>query len=293
MDYVGNMFRPPSEAQSLLLQVTVGCSWNRCTYCAMYHGEDQAFRVKPLETVLADLDEAASWPRQPRRLFLCDGDALILSTGKLMNILDAIRERLPSVRRVGVYGDTRSVLRKSVAELTQLREAGLGIVYHGVESGDDETLRLIDKGTTAAETIETAQRLRDAGIRHSVIVMQGIGGVARSREHAEATADLLTAMDPPFVGCLTTTIVPGTPLAATEAQGDFVLPDPWSMLAELEILVDRARLSRCAFHANHASNWLPLRLNLPADRERGLGLLRAALAEKNPDCLVPEGWRGL
>ena len=293
MDYVGNMFRPPSEAESLLLQVTVGCSWNRCTYCAMYHGEDQAFRVKPWDTVLADLDEAASWPRQPRRLFLCDGDALILSTDKLLNILTAIRERLPLVRRVGIYGDTRGVLRKTTEELTLLREAGLGIVYHGVESGDDETLRLIDKGTTAEETIQTAHRLREAGIRHSVIVMQGIGGMARSREHAEATAALLTAMDPPYIGCLTTTIVPGTPLAEAAARGDFELPDPWGMLAELEILVDQAQLSRCTFHANHASNWLPLRLNMPADRERGLALLRAALKDKNPDHLVPEGWRGL
>ena len=293
MDYVGNMFRPPSEAQSLLLQVTVGCSWNRCTYCAMYHGEDQAFRVKPLETVLADLDEAASWPRQPRRLFLCDGDALILSTGKLMNILDAIRERLPSVRRVGVYGDTRSVLRKSVAELTQLREAGLGIVYHGVESGDDETLRLIDKGTTAAETIETAQRLRDAGIRHSVIVMQGIGGVARSREHAEATADLLTEMDPPYLGALTTTVIPGTPLHAEEAKGAFTLPDPWGMLAELEILIDRSRFTRCTFHANHASNYLPLRMNMPVDRDRALEMIREVIQTHDMRRLTPEEWRGL
>jgi len=293
MDYVGNIFRPPSEAASLLLQVTVGCSWNRCTFCAMYHGENQAFRIKPWDTVLADLDEAAAWPRPPQRLFLCDGDAMILSTDKLARLLETIRERLPSVRRVGIYGDTRGVMKKSVVELTRLRELGLGIVYHGVESGDDVTLQRIDKGATAADAVETADRLRQAGIRHSVIVMQGIGGVERSREHAEATAELLTAMNPPFVGCLTTTIVPGTPLAEAETNGVFVLPDPWGMLSELEILVDRTRFSRCAFHANHASNWLPLRLNLPADRDRGLELIRAALSARDPDLLVPDGWRGL
>jgi len=259
----------------------------------MYRGEDQRFRVKPWDTVLADLDEAAAAPVPARRLFLCDGDALILSQDKLVRILSAVRERLPSVRRVGVYGDTRSVLRKSAAELAELRELGLGIVYHGVESGDDETLRRIDKGGTADEAAETAARLREAGIRHSVIVMLGIGGRERSREHAAATADLLTRMDPPYVGALTTTVVPGSPLAAHQAAGDFALPDAWGFLEELEILVDRTRLSRCAFHANHASNYLPLRLNLPADRDKGLELLRAALTARDPSLLVPEGWRGL
>lgn len=293
MDHVGRIFRPPSEARSLLLQVTVGCSWNRCTYCAMYRDPDQAFRVKPWDTVLADLDEAAAAPVEIRRVFLCDGDALILSQDRLERILTAVRERLPSVRRVGVYGDTRSVLRKSAAELARLRELGLGIVYHGVESGDDETLRRIDKGGTADEAAETAARLRAAGIRHSVIVMLGIGGRERSAEHAAATADLLTRMDPPYVGALTTTVVPGSPLAAREARGEFVLPDAWGFLAELEVLVDRSRLTRCAFHANHASNYLPLRLNLPADRGRGLAVLREALRSRDPSVLVPEGWRGL
>lgn len=293
MDYVGKIFRPPSEAESLLLQVTVGCSWNRCTYCMMYRDGDQAFRTKPWETVVADIDEAASLPFPVRRVFLCDGDALILSTDRLVRILEAIRDRLPSVRRVGIYGDARSVLRKSPEELRTLRELGLGIVYHGVESGDDETLRRIEKGSTADDAAEAAALLRDAGIRHSVIVMLGIGGTERSREHAEATADLLSRMDPPYVGALTTTVVPGSPLAAKAAAGRFDLPDPWGMLAELETLVDRSRLSRCTFHANHASNYLPLRLNLPADRERGLGMLREALRLRDPSLLVPESWRGL
>ena len=293
MDYVGKMFRPPSEAESLLLQVTVGCSWNRCTYCMMYRDAEQAFRVKPMATVLADLAEAAGAAAPIRRIFLCDGDALVLSTDKLATILEAVRERLPSVRRVGVYGDARSILSKSVNELSRLRELGLGIVYHGVESGDDETLRRIDKGSTAADAVEAAARLREAGIRHSVIVMLGIGGVARSREHAEATADLLTAMDPPYVGALTTTVIPGSPLAAAESAGEFVLPDPWGMLAELETLVERSRPNRCTFHANHASNYLPLRLNLPADRDRGLAMLRGALHHRDASLLTPESWRGL
>ena len=293
MDYVGNIFRPPSEARSLLLQVTVGCSWNRCTYCAMYRDPEQRFRVKPFETVAADIDEAAATGRPLPRVFLCDGDALVLSTDKLTRILERLRERIPSVRRVGIYGDARTVLRKSVEELVQLRELGLGIVYHGVESGDKETLRRIDKGSTREETAAAAARLREAGIRHSVIVMLGIGGVQRSREHAEATADLLTEMDPPYVGALTTTLVPGTPLEAAADRGDFELPDPWGMLAELEILIDRARLSRCTFHSNHASNYLPLRLNLPTDREAGLEAVRGILARRDRGELTPDYWRGL
>lgn len=293
MDYVGNIFRPPSEARSLLLQVTVGCSWNRCTYCAMYRDPEQRFRAKPFEVVAADIDEAAAAGRPLPRVFLCDGDALVLSTAKLERILRRLRERLPGMRRVGIYGDARTVLRKSVDELAALRALGLGIVYHGVESGDEETLLRIDKGSTRDEAAAAADRLRAAGIRHSVIVMLGIGGTERTREHAAATADLLTEMDPPYVGALTTTIVPGTPLHAAEQQGEFHLPDPWGMLEELETLVARARLSRCAFHANHASNYLPLRLNLPADRDRGLAMIRSALETRDPSRLVPEYRRGL
>ena len=293
MDYVGNIFRPPSEARSLLLQVTVGCSWNRCTYCAMYRDEEQRFRAKPFDTVAADIEEAAAAGRPCPRVFLCDGDALVLSTPKLVRILQHLRERLPEVRRVGIYGDARTILRKSAAELSELRELGRGIVYHGVESGDETTLRRIDKGSTREETAAAAHRLREAGLRHSVIVMLGIGGVARSLEHAAATAELLTEMDPPYVGALTTTIVPGTPLHADAERGAFRLPDPWGMLEELETLIARSRLTRCAFHANHASNYLPLRLNLPADREKGLLMIRGALESRDPRRLVPEYWRGL
>jgi len=287
------MFRPPSEARSLLLQVTVGCSWNKCTYCAMYRDSEQRFRVKPFETVAADIEEAAATGRAVPRVFLCDGDALVLSTPKLKRILERLRDRLPAVRRVGIYGDARTILRKSVAELTELRELGLGIVYHGVESGDEQTLCRVEKGSTRDETAAAADRLRAAGIRHSVIVMLGLGGVARAGEHAAATADLLTEMDPPYVGALTTTLVPGTPLDEAARRGDFELPDPWGMLEELATLVDRARFTRCTFHANHASNYLPLRLNLPADRERGLAMIREALETRDPSFLVPEYRRGL
>lgn len=296
MDHIGQIFRPPSEAQSLLLQISLGCSHNTCTYCAMYDDPVQKFRRKPLATVAADIDEAARLAAAGlpiQRVFLCDGDALILPTDHLLHILTLLQEKIPSVRRVGIYGDARSILLKSPAELVQLREQGLGIVYHGAESGDDEVLRRINKGSNAADAVTSAQRLRDAGIRHSVMVMLGIGGRARSVSHAEQTAALLTAMDPPFVGALTTTIVPGTPLAAQRQAGEFVLPDQWGLLRELRTIVAESRLSRCRFHANHASNYLPLSLNLPADQQRGLAELDRVLRDRDRSDLRPEHLRGL
>jgi radical SAM superfamily enzyme YgiQ (UPF0313 family) len=291
MEYVGDIYRPPSEAGSVLVQVTVGCSHNRCTYCAMYR--DKRFRVKPWKTVAADIAEAAALGPVSDTLFLCDGDALILPTERLLQILAAVRSQLPWIRRVGAYGDTRSVLLKNEDELRALAEAGLGIVYHGMESGDDEVLRQIDKGGTAAQAIETARRLRAAGITHSVIVMLGIGGVERSRAHAEATAAVLTQMDPPFAAALTTTIVPGTPLSEAEASGRFRLPGKFELLAELRAIVAGAHFTHCRFSCNHASNYLPLRGDMPADADRLLGQIDAIIASGDERLLKPEFLRGL
>lgn len=291
MDYVGKIFRPPSEARSVLLQVSTGCSHNECTYCDMYR--QKPFRVKPMEVILRDIEEAASMGPVTDKLFLCDGDALILPTRRLLEILARISERLPWIKRVGVYGDTRSVGRKSVEELKALRQAGLGIVYHGVESGDDEVLRRIVKGGTREECVDTADRLRAAGIAHSVIVLLGIGGVERSEAHASSTASLLTLMDPPFVGALTTTVLPGTPLYTAEQAGEFVLPDKFGLLLELRTLVAQSRFTRCRFSSNHASNYLPVRSTLPQDRDAVLEILDQVIAAKDEGLLKPEHLRGL
>lgn len=291
VDHIGRIYRPPSEAQSFLLQVTIGCSHNRCAYCDMYR--DKQFRPKPWETVQADIDEAAALGPRFRRVFLCDGDALILPTRRLLPILEEIKAKLPWVERVGVYGDTRSVGRKSVEELTQLREAGLGIVYHGMESGDDETLRRIDKGGTAEQCIETAAKLREAGIIHSVMVLLGVGGTDRSHEHATNTAAVLSKMDPPFVGTLTTTVVPGTPLAEMEARGEFTLPAKFEMLRELRDIVAGSDFTACRFSGNHASNYLPIRADLPSHKAPLVEMLDEVLAERDESRLKPERFRGL
>ena len=291
MDYVGRIFRPPSEAYSLLLQVTVGCSHNRCTYCDMYR--DKRFAAKPWETVEADIEEAAALGPRFDRVFLCDGDAMVLSTPRLLRVLERIRERLPWVRRVGVYGDTRGVGRKPPEQLRALRDAGLGIVYHGVETGDDEVMRRIDKGGTRDEVIETGARLRAAGITHSVIVLLGIGGTELSEQHARNTASLLTAIDPQYVGALTTTVLPGTPLFEAQEAGRFTLPGKFEMLGELRTLVADSTLSDCRFSSNHASNYLPVRGTLPADKPAMLAALDKVLAQRDESRLKPEHLRGL
>ncbi len=299
VDHVGRIYRPPSEAHSMLLQVTLGCSHNRCGYCDMYR--DKQFRPKDWATIEADILRVAEASRPViargqvpfRRVFLCDGDALILPMGRLEPILEAIRTHWPWVERVGTYGDTRSVGRKTPEQLARLRELGLGIVYHGMESGDDDVLALIDKGGTRAEAIATADKLREAGIVHSVIVLLGVGGVELSEAHATHTASILSRMDPPFVGALTTTLVPGTPLFDLAQRGEFVLPDQFRMLEELRTIVADSDFSACRFSSNHASNYLPLRSELPREKAAVVSILDQILARRDPADLKPEYLRGL
>ncbi|MDP6434943.1 MAG: radical SAM protein [Arenicellales bacterium] len=291
MTLVGQVYRPPSEAESILIQITEGCSHNKCTYCGMYRGKQ--FRVKSLVEIEQELLDHARFGPLQRRLFLCDGDALVLSSRRLLPVLDAIRRTLPWIERVGIYGDTRGVLNKTVDQLIQLKEAGLGIVYHGVESGDDETLASIQKGGTRDECIETASRLKKAGILHSVIVLLGVGGVKRSNEHAVNTASLLTEMDPPYVGALTLTVIPEAPLSVLQQNGEFELPEKRQLLKELRTIVAKSNFSNCRFSSNHASNYLPIRSDLPGDKEQVLNIIDTVLASGGEEQLKPEWMRGL
>jgi radical SAM superfamily enzyme YgiQ (UPF0313 family) len=287
--YAGPVYRPPSEAESYLLQVTYGCSHNECTYCAMYR--HKTFSARPIDEVLEDVAVAAKAFPETRRVFLLDGDAMTLSTPRLVPILEALRKAFPHLQRVGSYVNAVSVTKKSDADLVRLRELGLSIGYLGLESGDPVVAERIVKGATIDEQVEAVRRAQAAGIKMSVMVLLGMGGRERSREHAEATADVLSAMDPRFVSCLCVTPVPGTPLFEEQRRGTFVLPSPEETLDELRVLVDRMRLSGAVFRSNHASNWLPLAGRLPADRERLLAAIDAARAGEVP--LVPDEWRGL
>jgi len=291
MKYEGDIIRPPSEAHSLLLQVTVGCSHNRCTFCPSF--KDKRFRIKGLDEIVEDLEYASRRFRRVDRLFLCDGDALIIPQKRLIGILDAIRTLLPGVDRIGTYANAKSIRKKSVEELRELKERGLGIVYLGIESGNEEILARIRKGATYDQIVEAARRVKEAGIALSVTVLLGIGGTAMSAAHARDTARILTDVDPDFAGVLTVMIVPGTPLHEETCSGSFVLPGTFALLEELGVMVSGARFTNCFFTANHASNYLPIRARLPREREKVLRLIDDVVRRGDASLLRPESMRGL
>jgi radical SAM superfamily enzyme YgiQ (UPF0313 family) len=276
MHYQGTIYRPPSEANSILLQVTTGCSHNKCAFCGMYKG--QRFSIKSDDIIFADIDYAAAHFPSARRLFLCDGDALIVPQPRLLAILQRIESRLPQVTRVGIYANSKSLRLKSVEELRQLRQHGLGIAYLGLESGDDQTLERMYKGATADEMIAMGQKAKAAGIPLSITVLLGIAGPDRSHVHAVETGRVLSAIDPEYVGALSLMLEPGTELHAQYRAGEFAMPEPLAILDELRTMIAATELSNGLFHANHASNYLPIRAKLPEDKEKTLELLDHALA---------------
>jgi radical SAM superfamily enzyme YgiQ (UPF0313 family) len=290
MRYEGKVYRPPSEADAYILQATLGCSWNRCTYCDMYR--DKVYRERELPAVLEDLRTAVAIAKDRiDKIFVADGDALGMATDSWLAILDAARAGLPLLRRVSCYATAANVLKKTPEELAELRARGLTRLYIGPESGDDATLKRIAKGGTHAEHVAAARAAHAAGMELSVIVLLGVGGTARAREHAQATADLITEMDPEFFAALTTTVIPGTPLHRLSITGRYALPGVDAMLDELRTIVDRARPTDAVFRTNHASNYLPLSGRLPHDRERIVETIDHALAGEVQ--LRPEWARGL
>ncbi|MCF8094326.1 MAG: radical SAM protein [Desulfobacteraceae bacterium] len=289
MHYEGRIIRPPSEANSILLQITVGCSHNKCTFCGTY--KDKRFKIKPDENIMEDIDFAAQYCKNQNRVFICDGDALIVPQKRLLKYFLEIEKKLPWVERVGLYANTKGIGMKSAEELEELRKHGLGIVYMGLESGDDETLKAVNKGATAEKMIRMGRKIKDAGIKLSVTVLLGLAGKERSQEHAEATGRVLSEMDPDFVGALSLMITPGTPLNEEYKAGRFQLLNANEMLEELRTMLAHTDLSDGLFHANHASNYLPIRTKLPQDKEKTLKLIDDALAGKVT--LRPEFLRAL
>jgi radical SAM superfamily enzyme YgiQ (UPF0313 family) len=291
MRYHGTVIRPPSEADSYILQVTYGCSHNRCTFCGTYL--DKPFRPREMDQVLEDIKLAGSVIPHARRVFLADGDALVLSTDRLNTILDALQGAFPSLERVGIYANAQNLLRKSPNDLEILRQKGLGIVYLGLESGSDDVLTRIDKGATATEMIAAVQKAKDAGLLTSVIGILGIAGPEGSAEHAQMTGQVVSQMDPDYFSMLTLMLVPGTPLYQQWQAGEFQLMEAEEMLAELRQVIENLDgLTRCVFRTNHASNYLPLRGTFPGDKVHLLATLDNALSQGR-DALRPEAWRGL
>lgn len=255
----------------------------------MYKGS--RFSIKDDATIMADIDFAAAHCRSQHRLFLCDGDALIIPQKRLKNILAAIKEKLPWVTRVATYANSKSIRMKSEQELSELVQMGLTMAYMGLESGDDVTLAAISKGADSKLMIETGRKIRKAGMKLSITVLLGVAGVERSEQHARETGRVLTAIDPEYVGALSLMLTPNTPLYAAEQRNEFALPDAQGMLRELRIMFADTNLNRGLFHANHASNYLPIKARLPRDKENILELIdRALLGQVD---LKPEYLRGL
>lgn len=283
------VFRPPSEAESLILQVTIGCSHNRCAFCGMY--ATKRFRTRTDDEIRADIDGVRAMVGPGvRRVFLADGDAMCLSTRRLTAILDLLDHAFPKMQRVGAYANARDLLSKTDEELVELRTRKLRMLYVGLESGDAETLAAIDKGATPVEIIEAVKRARRAGISTSVMVLVGLAGVERSLEHARLSADAINSMAPEFTALLTYTPVPGTALGARIASGQADLPSAHGSLEEIKAFVE-ALDCQTYFTCNHASNYLPMTGRMPLAKAKIVGYLDAALAGQLP--IRPEYLRGL
>ncbi|MBU2702384.1 radical SAM superfamily enzyme YgiQ (UPF0313 family) [Sporomusaceae bacterium BoRhaA] len=263
----GMVFRPPSEARSLILRVTIGCSHNSCTFCSMYR--DVTFRARSMEEIHSLIQSAAATYPTMRRVFLADGNALVLSTEKLLIIMEWLHQSFPSLTRITCYGGPRDILRKSPAELAQLKTAGLKIIYLGLESGDDEVLTLLNKGVTAAEMTEAGQKVVQSGIKLSLMVILGAGGLALTEQHALNTAKVVSAIEPTMLSALTLMLHENTPLRKLAEQGQFTPLNASQLMTELSSFLAHVEVTKpCIFRSNHISNLLPLAGNLPNDKEK-------------------------
>ena len=290
MDYVGHVIRPPSEAYSMIIQVTVGCSHNMCTFCGTY--KEQKYRVKDMETIRRDIDEASRYKFD--RVFLADGDVLILPMETLLEIIAYVKKKNPRVERIGVYGNTKALLKKTPEQLAELRDAGLGIIYQGIESGNRDVLRRIKKGAFPHHMKEAAAKVKASGILLSQTVLLGIGGTDMSEPHAVDTGRLLGEMSPDYASALTVMLLPNTELYRDYREGRFDLPDKFGLLGELRTIIANMEVKeRCLFTSNHASNYLPLRAVLPDQKGELLALIGGVIEKKRERLLKPEYMRAL
>ncbi len=289
--YEGTLYRPPSEADSLILQATIGCSYNRCTFCAMYR--EKRFRVRKLEELAAEIEWAARNLESVRKVFLADGDALIAKTSYLLDILARLRAAFPDLQRVSCYASPQALDVRTVDEMSTLREAGLSLYYLGIESGDDAVLERLEKGVDSAQMIAVANKAHAAGVKLSTMILLGAGGRARSLEHARASARVVNAIQPRFVSTLVMTPVEGTPLMEEAQRGEVDELDPLELARELRELLAHLELEGSVFRSNHASNYLALAGTLPKDRERLVAALDSVLAAPERARFKPEWMRGL
>jgi radical SAM superfamily enzyme YgiQ (UPF0313 family) len=292
-NYIEPVFRPPSEARSLILQVTNGCSWNQCTFCDMYTQPQKKFRARDEADVLNEIRQAAALGPRFEKVFLADGDAMVLPVRRLTNILLAIKEHLPWVKRVGAYCLPRNIRKKSAEEMTELRRLGLGILYVGAESGDDDVLGFIKKGETWQSTLDALLKIKQAGIQSSVMILNGMGGVAYSEQHARNSALLMNEAQPDFLSTLIVSYPLGDQRVVEGFNGNYQLPDQHDLFVELHRLISHLELTNTVFRSDHASNYLPLKGTLGADKSAMLAQLDMAINNPERIRLRQEWQRGL
>jgi len=289
--YEGDVFRPPSEARSLILQATIGCSHNRCTFCGMY--KKKKFRVRSNEELRKEISMVSRMLPHTRRIFLADGNALAVPTDQLLETLQLLDQSFPGLERVSLYGNPHDLLEKSSAELKILREHKMGIVYLGIESGSAAVLEHIKKGVTPDQIAEGAAKAKSAEVPLSITVINGLAGMEGSKEHACESAALLNRIDPEYLGLLSLMTVPGTTMHRQFSRGELTPLGPWEMLKEIRMIVGGLSLSNCIFRANHASNYLPLKAVLSRDQDQLLASIDQVIEKKAPGSLKSEYLRGL
>jgi radical SAM superfamily enzyme YgiQ (UPF0313 family) len=288
--YEGSVFRPPSEARSLILQATIGCSHNKCTFCITYR--DKKFRIKTFEEIKNDVEKILPYYGDATRIFLADGNALVIPTNDLIKIIHLIKESFPRLERIGIYACPQDILKKSASELKALKNSGLGIIYLGLESGSDPILKKVRKGVSSKRMIEAADRVKEAGIILSVIFILGLGGKEQSKEHAIETARVLTMMNPDYIGALTLMAIKGTEIYDEVKTGKLELLEPRGVFEELHILIENLNLTKCIFRANHASNYLPVGGTIPDDKPEMLDKIKRILLRDDVS-FKPEWLRAL
>jgi radical SAM superfamily enzyme YgiQ (UPF0313 family) len=289
MHYDGHIIRPPSEAESILLQITTGCSHNKCTFCGIY--KDKKFTIKNDNTINADLLFAQKHFKHICKLFLCDGDALIVPYEKLCRLLDSIHEYLPWVTRISTYANAKSISLLSTEQLMELKSKNLKLLHLGLESGDDETLLFCNKWGDSKRIIQECQKAKAAGIQLFITVLLGLAGKERSLIHGEKTGDALTQINPNFVGALSYMPVENTELYSLIQKGSFTLLEPMDLLTELKVMLEHTTMEQGYFYSNHASNYLPLRIRMPRDKAEAIKQIENALGGEI--LLKPEWMRGL
>ena len=289
MFYEGDIFRPPAEHASILMQITVGCSHNKCGFCGLY--KYKKFRIKSDQEIGRDIEFASRMFKAHKRIFLCDGDAMIIPFDRLISILRKINEKIPWITRIGLYANAKSLKTKTLDELKELKKHKLGIVYLGLESGDDDVLKNMVKGVTVTDQIEQGKKVKESGMKLSCTVLLGLGGKERSREHAVNTGKALTKINPNYASALSLILVRDTSLYKMIEKNEFHTLSPKEVLEELKILIENTELSSGIFSANHASNYLPLQFRMPGGKEEALSLIDKALAGNIP--IKPEYLRAI